>query len=172
MSDRDLFINGSFVPAEDGKEFPAIDPSTGETIASVAQAGKADAETAVAAARAAFDEGRWSGLKPEKRAALLYAVAAGIRARAAELAGLETRDQGGTIRKTKGDVGGAAHTFRTAAELATTVPWQETLPPTFAPGPSLNYVRREPIGVCAQIIPWNFPRPMAAWKIGPPRAAG
>ncbi len=171
MADRNLFINGELVPAEDGKEFPAIDPSTGETIASVAQAGKADAEKAIAAARAAFDDGRWSGLAPAKRAGVLGAVAAGLKERSAELAELESRDSGGTIRKTRGDVSGAGFTFRANAELATSVPLTETLPLTTMP-PSLNYVRREPIGVCGQIIPWNFPLLMAAWKIAPALAAG
>ncbi|MGH2793041.1 MAG: aldehyde dehydrogenase family protein [Actinomycetota bacterium] len=171
MADRDLFINGSSVPAEDGKEFPTIDPSTGETIAMVAQAGKADAEKAIAAARAAFDDGRWSGLAPAKRAAIMNVVAAGLKERAAELAELESRDSGGTLRKTRGDVSSAGFTFRTYAELSMTVPTSETLPQTTAP-PSLNYVRHEPIGVCGQIIPWNFPLLMAAWKIAPAIAAG
>ena len=172
MADRDLFINGEFVPAEDGKEFAAIDPSSGETIAMVAQAGKTDADKAIAAARAAFDDGRWSGLAPAKRAAIMNAVAAGLRERSAELAELESRDQGGTIRKTRGDVSGAGFTFRTNAELARTLQLAaETLPLTTMP-PSLNYVRHEPIGVCGQIIPWNFPLLMAAWKIAPAIGAG
>ena len=172
MADKKLFIGGEWLDSEDGKEFATIDPSTGEPIASVSQAGKADAEKAIAAARAAFDDGRWSGLKPEKRAGFLLEVAEGIKERGAELAELESRDSGGAIRKTKGDIGGAVHTFRTAAALATEVPLQETLPVTVAPGPSLNYVRHEPIGVCAGIIPWNFPLLMAAWKIAPAIAAG
>jgi aldehyde dehydrogenase (NAD+) len=172
MADKNLFIGGEWAPADDGKEFTTIDPSTGEPIASVAQAGKTDAERAIAAARAAFDDGRWSGLKPAKRAAYLNAIAAGLKEKSAELAELEARDSGGTLRKTKGDVGGAAHTFRTAAELATEVALTETLPVTVAPGPSLNYLRHEPIGVCGQIIPWNFPLLMAAWKIAPALAAG
>ncbi len=94
MADRNLFINGESVPAEDGKEFPAIDPSTGETIAMVAQAGAADAAKAIAAARAAFDDGRWSGLAPAKRATIMNAVAAGLKERSAELAELESRDSG------------------------------------------------------------------------------
>jgi aldehyde dehydrogenase (NAD+) len=172
MAERNLFINGELVPAEDGKEFPAIDPSTGETLAMVAQAGAADAAKAIAAARAAFDDGRWSGLAPAKRAAIMNAVAAGLKERSAELAELESRDQGGTIRKTRGDVSGAGFTFRTNAELATTLPLAaETLPLTPMP-PSLNYVRHEPIGVCGQIIPWNFPLLMAAWKIAPAIGAG
>ncbi|MGH2726304.1 MAG: aldehyde dehydrogenase family protein, partial [Actinomycetota bacterium] len=89
----------------------------------------------------------------------------------AELAELESRDSGGTIRKTRGDVSGAGFTFRANADLTTTVPLVETLPLTTMP-PSLNYVRREPIGVCGQIIPWNFPLLMAAWKIAPALAAG
>jgi aldehyde dehydrogenase (NAD+) len=172
MADKNLFIGGAWEPAADGKEFETIDPSTGSTIATVAQAGKDDAERAIAAARAAFDDGRWSELKPAKRAAALSAVAAAIKEKGAELAELEARDSGGTLRKTKGDIGGAVHTFRTAAELATEVPLTETLPVTVAPGPSLNYVRREPVGVCGQIIPWNFPLLMAAWKIAPALAAG
>jgi aldehyde dehydrogenase (NAD+) len=172
MADYKLFINGEFVAAEDGSEFDTIDPSTGAPHATVAQAGKADAEKAIAAARAAFDDGRWSGLSPAKRAGFLNAIAAGIKDRAGDLAALETKDSGGTIRKTKGEVAGASYTFRVLAELATTVPLHETLPLTVAPGPSLNYLKREPLGVCAGIIPWNFPILMAAWKIAPALAAG
>jgi acyl-CoA reductase-like NAD-dependent aldehyde dehydrogenase len=172
MADYKLFIDGVFTNSSDGKTFPTIDPSTGKPIGTVAQAGREDAAAAIAAARAAFDDGRWSGLKPSKRAGYLNAIADGIKARAKDLAALETRDSGGTIRKTKGEVGGASYTFRVLAELAETVPLQETLPVTVAPGPSLNYVKREPLGVCAGIIPWNFPLLMAAWKIAPALAAG
>ncbi len=172
MADYKLFINGEFVAAEDGKEFATIDPATGAPHATVAQAGKADAEKAIAAARTAFDDGRWSGLSPAKRAGFLEKIAAGIKERAKDLSALETRDSGGTIRKTKGEVGGAMFTFKTLAEMATTVPLQETLPVTVAPGPSLNYLKREPLGVCVGIIPWNFPLLMAAWKIAPAIAAG
>ncbi len=172
MADRNLYIGGRFVPAHDGKEFDAIDPATGETIATVAQAGKEDAERAIAAARAAFDEGTWSGLPVAKRAGVLRAIAAGIKERSAELAELETRDSGGTIRKTRGDIGSAAHWFRAMADLAETLPTVETLPLTVAPGPSLNYLRREPLGVCAGIIPWNFPLLMAAWKTAPALVMG
>ncbi|MFY9587760.1 MAG: aldehyde dehydrogenase family protein [Actinomycetota bacterium] len=172
MADRNLYIGGAFVPAQDGTQFPSINPATGDTIATVAQAGKEDADRAIAAARAAFDGGAWSGLPVAKRAATLRAIAAGIKERADELAELESRDSGGTIRKTKGDVGGAAHYFRTIADLAEKLPTVETLPLTVAPGPSLNYVRREPLGVCAGIIPWNFPLLMAAWKTAPALAMG
>ncbi|MGH2828925.1 MAG: aldehyde dehydrogenase family protein [Actinomycetota bacterium] len=172
MADYKLFIDGLFVEAEDGATFETLSPATGEPIATVAQAGKADAEKAIAAARTAFDDGRWSGLSPAKRAAFLGAIADGIKERGKELAALETKDSGGTIRKTKSEMAGAAYTFKVGAELATTVPLQETLPVTVAPGPSLNYIKREPLGVCAAIIPWNFPMLMAAWKIAPALAAG
>ncbi|GAC1415880.1 MAG: aldehyde dehydrogenase family protein [Actinomycetota bacterium] len=172
MADYKLFINGEFVAAEDGSEFETIDPSTGQPHATVAQAGKADAEKAIAAARAAFDDGRWSGLPVSKRADFLDKIAAGIKDRSKELAALETKDSGGTIRKTKGEAGGAMFTFRSVAEMARSVPLQETLPVTVAPGPSLNYLKREPLGVCAGIIPWNFALLMAAWKIAPAIAAG
>ncbi len=172
MADHKLFINGEFVAAKSGKELETIDPSTGETIGTVAQAGKADVEEAIAAARAAFEDGRWSGLRPEKRAGFLNAVAKGLKERMADLAEIEARDSGGTIRKTKIDVGSAMFTFRTFAEYATTVPLEETLPVTISPGPSLNVLKREPVGVCGQIIPWNFPLLMAAWKIAPAIAAG
>jgi aldehyde dehydrogenase (NAD+) len=172
VADRGLFIDGRFTPAVDGAELETVDPSTGEVIATVARAGRVDAERAVAAARRAFDDGRWSRLPPARRAAILQAVADGIKARAAELAELESRDSGGTIRKTRADVGGAAFAFRVYAEMAVTVPEVETLPLTVAPGPSLNVLRREPVGVCAQIIPWNFPLLMAAWKVAPALAAG
>lgn len=172
MSDYKLFINGAFVEAEDGQTFESINPATGEAGATVAQASKADAEKAIAAARAAFDDGRWSDLAPAKRAGFLNAIAAGIKERAKDLAALESNDSGGTIRKTKGEVAGAGFTFKTLADLAMTTPLQETLPLTIAPGPSLNLLKREPLGVCVGIIPWNFPLLMAAWKIAPAIAAG
>ena len=139
----------------------------------MARAGPLDADRAVAAARAAFEDGRWSGLKPERRAAVLQAVAAKLKEEAARLVDLEVRDSGGTIRKTRSsDVSGAMFTFRTYAELATRLPAEVPLPFTVAPGPSHNYLRREPVGVCAAIVPWNFPIQNAAWKLAPALAAG
>ena len=168
-----LFINGHSVDAESGETFETIDPSTGRPHATVARAGKVDVDRAVAAARAAFEDGRWSGLKPERRAAVLQAVAAKLKEQAARLVDLEVRDSGGTIRKTKAsDVAGAMFTFRTYAEFATRLPAELPLPFTVAPGPSHNYLRREPVGVCAAIVPWNFPIQNAAWKLAPALAAG
>ena len=167
-----LFINGQPVDAESGETFETIDPSTGQAHATVARAGKGDVDRAVDAARTAFEDGRWSGLKPEKRAAVLQAVAAKLKEQAGRLVDLEVRDSGGTIRKTKSaDVAGAMFTFRTYAEFATRLPAELPLPFTVAPGPSHNYLRREPVGGCAGIIPWNFPIQNAAWKLAPALAA-
>ena len=148
------------------------DPADCTTMTEV-RAGVDDVDRAVAAARAAFEDGRWSGLRPEKRAAVLQAVAAELKDHAQRLGDLEVRDSGGTIRKVKSsDVAGAGFTFRTYAEFATRLPSELPLPFTVAPGPSHNYLRREPVGVCAAIVPWNFPIQNAAWKLAPALAAG
>jgi aldehyde dehydrogenase (NAD+) len=172
-ADYQLFIDGQLMDAAAGETFETIDPSTGQPHATVARARAADAERAVAAASAAFADGRWSGLKPEKRAAVLNAVAGKLREHGDRLVELEVRDSGGTIRKTRAaDVNGAAFTFRTYAEFGGRIPTERPLPFTVAPGPSHNYVRREPVGVCAGIVPWNFPIQNAAWKVAPALAAG
>ncbi|HYY79290.1 MAG TPA: aldehyde dehydrogenase family protein [Actinomycetes bacterium] len=172
-ADVQLFLDGQLVEAASGETFETIDPSTGRPHATVARAAAADVERAVRAARAAFEDGRWSGLRPEKRAATLQAVAGKLKEQAGRLIELEVRDAGGTVRKTKSaDVAGAMFTFRTFAELAARIPAERPLPFTVAPGPSHNYVRREPVGVCAGIIPWNFPIQNAAWKLAPALAAG
>ncbi len=168
-----LLIDGRLEEAASGERFETVDPSTGRPHATVARAGAPDAERAVTAARAAFEDGRWSGLRPERRAAVLGAVAAKLKEHADRLVELEVRDSGGTIRKTRAaDVNGAIFTFRTYAEFATRIPTEQPLPFTVAPGPSHNYLRREPVGVCAGIVPWNFPIQNAAWKIAPALAAG
>jgi aldehyde dehydrogenase (NAD+) len=172
-SDFQLFVDGEQREAADGRSFETIDPSTGQPHATVARAGAADAERAVAAARAAFDDGRWSARKPEQRATVLARVAGLLRDNAARLVDLEVRDSGGTVRKTRSaDLAGAAFTFRTYAEMATRLPTEVPLPFTVAPGPSHNYLRREPVGVAAGIVPWNFPIQNAAWKLAPALAAG
>jgi aldehyde dehydrogenase (NAD+) len=172
-SDYQLFVDGRLEEAAGGDTFETVDPSTGQAHATVARARAADVERAVAAARAAFEDGRWSGRRPEQRAAVLQAVAAKLKDNAQRLIELEVRDSGGTIRKVKSaDVGGAMFTFRTYAEFAARIPTEQPLPFTVTPGPSHNYVRREPVGVCAGIIPWNFPLQNAAWKLAPALAAG
>ncbi len=173
MSDFQLFIDGQFTEAASGATFESVDPSTGGSVGTVAQAGPEDAARAIAAARAAFDDHRWAGRRGRDRAKVLQAIGKGIKDRAAELAELEARDSGATLAKAKGaDVGGATFWFRTMAEYAPLLDEPEVLPQTIAPGPSYNYLRREPVGVCSAIIPWNFPLQMAAWKISMALAAG
>ena len=173
MADYQLFINGEFCDAASGDTFESIDPSTGESVGTVAKAGPEDAARAIDVARAAFDDGRWSFKRPSERAAVLHAVAKGIKERAAELAELESRDSGATVAKAKGaDVGGAMFWFKTMGDFALELAEPETLPQTVSPGPSYNYLKRDPVGVCTAIIPWNFPLQMAAWKISMALAAG
>ena len=173
MSDYQLFIAGEFCEAASGETFESIDPSTGESIGTVARAGAEDAARAIDAAREAFDDHRWSGRRGSDRGKVLAAVAKGIKERAPELAALESRDSGATITKAKGaDVGGAGFWFRTMGEYAARLDEPEPLPQTIVPGPSYNYLKRDPVGVCTAIIPWNFPLQMAAWKISMALAAG
>jgi aldehyde dehydrogenase (NAD+) len=173
MSDFQLFIAGEFCEAASGETFETLDPSTGESIGTVAKAGPDDARRAIAAAREAFDDRRWAGKRGTDRARVLCNVAKLIKERTPELAELESRDSGATINKAKGaDVGGAGFWFRTMAEFAPRLDEPETLPQTVAPGPSYNYLRHEPVGVAAAIIPWNFPIQMASWKISMALAAG
>jgi aldehyde dehydrogenase (NAD+) len=165
-----LVIGGDLVDAASGETFDSIDPSTGEAFARVAKAGPEDVGRATEAARAAFDEGPWPRMKGKDRAKALIAVADGVKKAAAGLAEMEARDSGGTIRKAQNaDIGMAISTFRVFADLAGRDENEEPLPRSPI---SYNYVRREPMGVCAAITPWNFPLQMAAWKIAPAIAAG
>jgi len=165
-----LLIGGQSTDAASGKTFDAIDPSTGEPFATVAEAGGDDVERAVQAARTAFDVGPWPRMKGRERAKYLFAVADLVKQNAGRLAELEARDAGHTIRLAKGgDIGMVISTFRTFAELAAREDDEEPLPRN--PG-SANWLRYEPIGVCGAITPWNFAIQMAAWKMAPAIAAG
>ncbi|HEX8098831.1 MAG TPA: aldehyde dehydrogenase family protein, partial [Actinomycetota bacterium] len=165
-----LLINGEFLDAASGETLESIDPSTGEPFAAVASAGADDVQQAVKAARRAFDEGPWPKMKGRERAGYLLKVADLVKQNAKHLAELESRDAGHTIRMSKGaDIGMVISTFRVFAELAAKESDEEPLPRN--PG-STNYLRYDPIGVCAAITPWNFPIQMAAWKIAPAIAAG
>jgi aldehyde dehydrogenase (NAD+) len=165
-----LVIGGELVDAASGETFDSIDPSTGETFATVAKGGAEDARRAAQAARTAFDEGPWPHMKGRERAAALLKVADLVKQNAGMLAELEARDAGHTIRMAKGaDIGMVISTFRVFAEIAAKE--IDESPLARNPG-STNWVRYEPIGVCAGITPWNFPIQMAAWKIAPAIAAG
>ncbi|MFM7224019.1 MAG: aldehyde dehydrogenase family protein [Actinomycetota bacterium] len=172
MTATQLFIDGQWVDAESGETFETYAPSTGEKIGDLAKAGRADAQRAVEAARRAFDDGPWARMTGAERAAKLRAVAEILNGRAAELAEIEARDGGGTMRKAMfADVPGAVGTFNTFAELAESQPDEVDRGVSPFP-PAKSTVRYEPIGVCSGIVPWNFPFLMAGWKIAPAIAAG
>src|SRR4051794_34470653 len=163
-----LFIDGQFVDAESGKTFETPNPATGETFAEVAEADQSDIDKAVAAAREAF-EGKWSKMSARDRGRLIYKLSQLIERDAAQLAELETRDNGKPIKEsTYIDLPGVVENFEYFAGWPTKIEG-ETIP---VPGQMFNYTLREPVGVCGQIIPWNFPLLMAAWKIAPALAAG
>jgi betaine-aldehyde dehydrogenase len=163
-----LFIDGKFVDAESGKTFTTPNPATGETLAEVAEADRADIDKAVAAARRAF-EGKWSRVSARDRGRMLYKLSQLIESKTKELAALETADNGKPIRESQYiDLPGVAENFEYFAGWATKIEG-ETIP---VPGQFFNYTLREPLGVCGQIIPWNFPLLMAAWKLAPALAAG
>ena len=163
-----LFIDGQWVDAESGKTFTTPNPATGEPLAEVAEADKADIDKAVAAARRAY-EGKWSKMSARDRGRLLYKLSQLIEARSPELAALETADNGKPIKESLYvDLPQVVENFEYFAGWATKIEG-ETIP---VPGKMFNYTLREPIGVCGQIIPWNFPLLMAAWKLAPALAAG
>jgi betaine-aldehyde dehydrogenase len=163
-----LFIDGQWVDAESGKTFATPNPSTGQTLAEVAEADKADVDKAVAAARRAF-EGKWGRMSARDRGRLLYKLSQLIESKSQELAALETADNGKPIKESMYiDLPGVVENFEYFAGWATKIEG-ETIP---VPGQMFNYTLREPLGVCGQIIPWNFPLLMAAWKLAPALAAG
>jgi aldehyde dehydrogenase (NAD+) len=164
-----LLIDGKWKEAASGKRFDTLNPATGEVITSVAEADKADIDVAVRAARKAFEEGPWSRMTATERGKILYKLAGLIMEHREELAELETMDNGKPISDARNiDVPLVADCIEYYAGWANKV-HGETIP---VPGPFLNYTLREPIGVVGQIVAWNFPLLLAAWKLGPALATG
>ncbi len=172
---RKMLINGSWVDAVSGKTFPTYDPSTGEVLATIAEGDRADIDLAVKAARKAFDDGRWRKLTASERGRLIWKLADLIEAHADEFAYLESLDNGKPLKVARAaDVPLAVDLFRYMAGWATKIEGN-TIPLSvpYTPGAKyLSYTLREPVGVVGQIIPWNFPLLMAAWKLGPALASG
>src|SRR5436853_3078761 len=170
MTAYKLLINGALVNSSTGKVVADISPATGEVIAQVPETTLEDMHRAVAAAREAFDDGRWSGLPHGARAAMLEKLSSLIEAHAGELAELESQDTGKPIKLSRDSdipfsidnlhffAGAARHLAGTAASEYS--------------GGHTSIIRREPVGVVASLAPWNYPFMMAAWKIGPALAAG
>src|SRR5579875_1399913 len=170
MAEYKLLINGELVNSSSGKTVDDIGPATGEPIAQVPQSTLEDVERAVAAAREAFDDGRWSGLPHGARAATLEKLATLVEEHASELAELESQDVGKPIKLARdSDIPFALdnlHFFAGAARHLAGVAASEYS------GGHTSIIRREPVGVVASLAPWNYPFMMAAWKIGPALAAG
>jgi len=168
MEKYQLYIDGKFVNAETGETRETINPSTEEPIAMVPVATKNDTKKAVEAARKTFDSRTWSGMDVRERARILMRIVDRLKSRQEELAAIESADGGSTIRKTSMmDIPVGIENFKALIELGERAQTYEPLPWVDFPAISWNFVQREPIGVCAGIIPWNFPFMMAVWKVAP-----
>ena len=164
-----MFLNGAWVEAADGATREILNPASNQVIGVIADGGERDADSAIGFARRSFDEGPWPQMRAGERASYLFKLADLIEKNADALAELETRNNGKPLREAKFDVADAAGCFRYYAGLIT-----KPLGQTYEVGdPAIQaMVVREPVGVCGQIIPWNYPLLMAAWKLAPGLAAG
>ena len=172
---RKMLIDGKWVNAASGKTFPTYNPATGEVLAKVAEGDKQDIDAAVKAARKAFDSGPWSRMSASERGRLIWKLADLLEEHTEEFATIETLDNGKPLTVARGaDVPLAVDMFRYMAGWATKLEGT-TIPISvpYTPGAFYHaYTLREPVGVVGQIIPWNFPLLMAAWKLAPALAAG
>jgi betaine-aldehyde dehydrogenase len=162
------YVNGEWVAGASGETFPVYDPSTEEVIAQVSSSNAADVDRAVKAARAAFDSGPWGKTNAAERGRILFKLAEKIRQNTAMLAELESRNSGKPIVEAEFDITDVATCFEYYGGLANKVMGHVNPVPANA----LSFTLREPVGVAGQIIPWNFPLLMAAWKLAPALAAG
>jgi betaine-aldehyde dehydrogenase len=166
-----MLIDGDWVEVDD--RFEIRSPATEELVASVAKGGREDADRAIAAAKAAHADGRWRGTPPAERAAVLDAIADRLTEQVNDLAVLEALENGAPVRQAGAfQIGFSIAHLRYFAGLARSYAFEHTGPLLRVPTLATGIVRREPIGVCAAIVPWNFPLLLAMWKIGPALAAG
>src|SRR5690348_14566208 len=163
-----MFINGEWVSGKSSKTFPVYDPSTEEVIAQVPDASADDVNRAVAAAKTAFEDGPWATTTPQERGRVLFRLAEKIRQNSAMLAELECRNTGKPIVEAEYDIADVATCFEYYGGLATKILGYVNPVPDNA----LSLTMKEPVGVAGQIIPWNYPLLMAAWKLAPALAAG
>jgi aldehyde dehydrogenase (NAD+) len=171
MREYKLYINGEFVDAASGATFESVNPFNQNVVARVARAGAEDVHKAVRAAREAFDRGPWPRMSGTERGSFLKAISDKINERAKTLTALEVEDSGSTIRKAGEDIYLSARSMNYFSKLAT-LDHTAPLEGLGKAGFSRNILIREPFGVVAAIIPWNFPLKMAIWKLGPALAAG
>src|SRR5499425_991750 len=172
---RKLFINGQWADAASGKTFDTPNPATGETLARIAEGDAEDIDRAVKAARWAFEEGPWGRMTPSERGRIIWRIGDLILEHTDELAQLESLDNGKPFPVAQAaDVPLAADLFHYMAGWATKIEGNTiNISVPYMPGANFHsYTLREPVGVVGQIIPWNFPLLMAAWKLGPALAAG
>ncbi|MFC4557714.1 aldehyde dehydrogenase family protein [Virgibacillus kekensis] len=165
----ELYINGAYTPASNGKKFKVFNPATEEVLAEVSESQEEDIDKAVMAARQAFEHGEWSTMTTAERSHLIYKFADLLEQNREELAQLESLDNGKPYKVAlEDDIDGTVEHFRYYAGWATKVLGQTTpISPDY-----LNYTEHEPVGVVGQIIPWNFPLSMASWKLGAALATG
>ena len=168
MKRTEMLIDGKFVSAKSGATREIHDPGNGDLIATVPESAREDVQLAIAAARRAFDHGPWRKTTALDRGKFLFKIADAIRAQSKSLAELEVRNCGKPLAEAEFDVADAANCFEFYGGLATKI-HGETMS---VPANSMSFVVREPIGVCGQIIPWNYPLLMASWKLAPALAAG
>ena len=166
------YIGGEWVEAAGGETFEVENPSSGDIVATVPKGGREDAHAAIAAARESFDSGIWADMDPDERVRIMKSVVDKFTQNEDELAELESLQSGMTMRSTATVVIGYCieHWDYFARQAGRSR--QEPLPPVSFPTHSYNFVLRDPIGVCAGIIPWNFPLVMAVWKLAPALAMG
>jgi phenylacetaldehyde dehydrogenase len=168
-----LLINGKWVDAASGKTFATYNPATGEVLANVAAGDKEDIDRAVKAARAAFETGPWSKISPSERGRLLWRLADLLEKHTEEFAQLESLDNGKPLKVARAaDVPLAVDHFRYYAGWATKIEGNTISLGLAKQGKFHAYTVREPVGVVGQIIPWNFPLLMAAWKLAPALCVG
>lgn len=175
MQDRkySLFINGEFVESSTKEWFEVINPANEEVVGLAAKATVGDTEAAVQAARVAFNNGSWSNLAAAKRAQILLAMADIMAAQQNELVKLLVQESGSTVHKATAEVYLSIHTLKYYADLIQRpYTYEAIVPNENASVYSYNFIHREPIGVCAGIVPWNFPLALGIWKIAPGLAAG
>lgn len=170
-----MYVDGQWVESVSGRRFDTVDPATEQVITTVPHSGPEDVERAVRAARRAFEDGPWPTMTPAQRQRMIWRIAEGITARADQFAELESIDNGKSVAVAKAvDVTWAAEIFYYYAGWATKIEGR-TVPVSvpWAPGGKFHaFTLREPVGVCAQITPWNFPLVMAAFKVAPALACG
>jgi betaine-aldehyde dehydrogenase len=172
METKKLYIDGAWTDGSEGKTFPSINPATGEKIAEIAEASVEDARRAVAAAKKSFYEDRtWRDMDSQARGDMILKIADAIEADADNIARLDAIDMGKPLREAACDVDDAVHCFRYYASLIKT-PHGGTYDVNSGFGEMHSYTVHEPVGVCAEITPWNYPFLMGVWKLAPSLAAG